>query len=75
MSIYRASPVQLKIKAIAIDTFRENVFILTRHCRALRPERLKGSRKVEINAGGALPPEIWTIRKLSILPHLSLPGL
>ncbi len=53
----------------------ENAFILTRHCRALRPERLKGSRKVEINAGGALPPEIWTIRKLSILPHLSLPGL
>ena len=52
MSIYRASPVQLKIKPIAIDTFRENVLILSRDCRALRPERLKGSRKVEINAGG-----------------------
>ncbi|KAF0177738.1 MAG: thymidine phosphorylase [Caulobacteraceae bacterium] len=52
MSIFRASPVQLKIKPIAIDTFRENVLILSRDCRALRPERLKGSRKVEINAGG-----------------------
>ena len=42
---------QLKIKPIAIDTFRENVLILSRDCRALRPERLKGTRKVEVTAG------------------------
>ncbi len=43
---------QLKVKPIAIDTFRENVLILSRDCCALRPERLKGSRKVEIAADG-----------------------
>lgn len=42
---------QLKIKPIAINTFRENVVILSRDCRALRPERLKGTRKVEVQAG------------------------
>ncbi len=42
----------LKIKPIPIDTFRENVLILSRDCQALRPERLKGSRKVEIEAFG-----------------------
>lgn len=42
----------LKIKPIAINTYRENVLILSRDCHALRPERLKGSRKVEITAAG-----------------------
>lgn len=42
---------QLKIKPIAINTFRENVLVLSEDCRALRPAHLKGSRKVEITAG------------------------
>ncbi len=42
---------QLKIKPLAIDTFRENVLLLSRDCRVLRPERLKGTRKVEVTAG------------------------
>jgi len=44
---------QLRIKAIAIDTLRENVVLLSRGCRALRPERLKGVRKIAIEANGA----------------------
>lgn len=43
---------QLKIKPIAINTFRENVLVLSRDCHALRPERLKGSRKLEVSVGG-----------------------
>ncbi len=42
----------LKIKALPIDTLRENVLVLSRDCVALRPERLTGSRKVEVRAGG-----------------------
>lgn len=52
MNFVRVTPVRLKIKPIAINTFRENVLILSRDCHALRPERLKGSRKVEIETGG-----------------------
>ncbi len=46
------SPGQLRIKALPIDTLRENVAFLSRHCRVLRPQRHAGSRKVEIGAGG-----------------------
>jgi thymidine phosphorylase len=42
----------LRIKPLAIDTLRENVVVLSRHCRALRPERLKGFRKVQVRANG-----------------------
>ena len=42
----------LKVKALAIDTLRENVLVLSRECTALRPQRLTGSRKVEVRAGG-----------------------
>lgn len=43
---------QVKIKPLPINTFRENVLVLSRDCSALRPARLKGSRKVEVTAGG-----------------------
>lgn len=43
---------RLKARPIALDTFRENVVVLSRDCAALRPERLAGQRKVEIRAGG-----------------------
>ncbi|HXQ12266.1 MAG TPA: thymidine phosphorylase family protein [Caulobacteraceae bacterium] len=42
----------LKIKALPVDTLRENVLVLSRDCVALRPERLSGSRKVEVRANG-----------------------
>jgi thymidine phosphorylase len=42
----------LKVKPLPIDTLRENVLVLSRACVALRPERLSGSRKVEVRAGG-----------------------
>ena len=43
---------QLTVRPLAIDTFRENTVLLSRDCRALRPERLAGVRKVEVSAGG-----------------------
>ncbi len=50
--IFEAGGAQLRVKAVAIDTLRENVVLLSRDCRALRPERLKGVRKVAIEANG-----------------------
>ena len=41
----------LRVKALPIDTLRENVVMLARDCRALRPDRFKGSRKVELRCG------------------------
>lgn len=55
LDIDTARPLQgarLKARPVALDTFRENVVILSRHCVAIRPERLAGQRKVEIRAGG-----------------------
>jgi len=43
---------RLKSRPLALDTFRENVVVLSRDCVAIRPERLAGQRKVEIRAGG-----------------------
>lgn len=42
----------LRVKPVAIDSFRENVLLLARSCIALRPERLTGLRKVEVRANG-----------------------
>jgi thymidine phosphorylase len=44
----------LKVKPLPIDTLRENVLVLSRACTALRPQRISGSRKVEVRAGGRL---------------------
>ena len=38
----------LRVRPIGLDTLRENVVILSRHCLAARPERLAGFRKVEV---------------------------
>ncbi len=43
---------RLIAKPIPLDTYRENVAVLSRHCHALRPQRLVGMRKVEVRAGG-----------------------
>ncbi|NWH07248.1 MAG: thymidine phosphorylase, partial [Alphaproteobacteria bacterium] len=43
----------LRVKRLPFDTFRENTAVLSRHCTDLRPERLKGFRKFEIDANGA----------------------
>jgi thymidine phosphorylase len=42
----------LTARRLPLDTFRENVVVLSRDCAAIRPERLLGLRKVEIRAGG-----------------------
>lgn len=44
----------LKARPVALDTFRENVLLLSRGCSELRPERLMGSRKVEVRANGRM---------------------
>jgi thymidine phosphorylase len=42
----------LKARPIGLDTFRENVVVLARNSRVLRPERLRGSRRVEVEVCG-----------------------
>ena len=42
----------LKARALGLDSFRENVVVLARCSTVLRPERLRGSRKVELRAAG-----------------------
>ena len=43
---------QLRLRPVALDTFRENVVLLARDSQALRPARLAGQRKVEVTANG-----------------------
>ena len=42
----------LTARPLPLDTFRENVVVLSRCSTALRPERLSGTRKVEVKARG-----------------------
>jgi thymidine phosphorylase len=42
----------LKARPLGLDTFRENIVILARGSHVMRPERLRGSRKVELSAHG-----------------------
>jgi len=42
----------LKARPLGLDTFRENIVVLARCSHVLRPERLRGSRRVEVRAGG-----------------------
>lgn len=44
-------PEHLTIKPLPIDTHNENVVLLARDCPALRPERLRGTRKVILRCG------------------------
>ncbi|HVK41280.1 MAG TPA: thymidine phosphorylase family protein [Phenylobacterium sp.] len=46
-----ASGARLRVKALPLDTVRENVVFLARNCARLRPERLAGVRKVELWLG------------------------
>lgn len=46
-----SDPTALRIKLVAIDTHTENVVFLARDCPALRPERLRGTRKVVLKTG------------------------
>lgn len=45
------NPEPLAIKPLALDTHNESVVVLARDCPALRPERLRGSRKVILKCG------------------------
>ncbi|MBI5941476.1 MAG: thymidine phosphorylase family protein [Caulobacterales bacterium] len=42
----------LKVRPLGLDSFRENVVLLSRCSHVLRPERLRGSRRVELTAMG-----------------------
>jgi thymidine phosphorylase len=42
----------LKARPLGFDSFRENIVVLARCSHVLRPERLRGSRKVELRAAG-----------------------
>jgi thymidine phosphorylase len=39
---------QLKVRRISLDTGRENVIVISRHSKALRPDVFRGFRRVEI---------------------------
>ncbi len=41
----------LKARPLGLDSFRENVAVLARCSHVLRPERLRGSRRIELRAG------------------------
>ncbi len=41
----------LKARPLGLDSFRENVVVMARCSEVLRPERLRGSRKVELRFG------------------------
>ena len=62
---------RLMAKALRLDTFRENVILLSRQCTALRPERLRGVRKVEISARGVV---MLAVPMLCDDPALVSPG-
>lgn len=38
----------LKLRRIAVDTYRENVAFLNRHCSAYRPEEFQAMKKIEV---------------------------
>lgn len=42
----------LKARPLGLDSFRENVVVLARCSNVMRPERLRGSRKVELRVPG-----------------------
>src|SRR5690242_13047543 len=42
---------KLKIRRINLDTGRENVAVISRHSRALRPEVFRGFSRVELGNG------------------------
>jgi thymidine phosphorylase len=42
---------KLKVRRIALDTGRENVAVISRHSRALRPEVFRGFSRVELDNG------------------------
>jgi len=44
-------PPRLKIRRVSLDTGRENVVVLSRRSRALRPEVFRGFSRVELRAG------------------------
>ena len=41
------------MKRLPLDTLRENVVVLSRTCRVIKPERFAGSRKMAVVNGGA----------------------
>src|SRR4249919_2633074 len=43
-----ASRPQLKIRRVGLDTGRENVIVISRHSKALRPEVFRGFSRVEL---------------------------
>ncbi len=44
---------RLKAKPLALDSYRENVAVLSRRCHVIRPERLSGSRRLELTTRAA----------------------
>ena len=59
----------LKARPLGLDSFRENVAILARCSQVLRPERLRGSRRIELRAGGRVQLATTMIGDDGLLAH------
>jgi thymidine phosphorylase len=46
-----ASQHSLKVRRLPLNTLRENIVVLSRDCRVLKPERFAGSRKLTLRSG------------------------
>ena len=45
---------RLKARLVALDTLRENVVVLSRGNRVIRPEHVQGSRRIELSFGASV---------------------
>jgi len=41
----------LRVRRVSLDTGRENVVVISRHCRALRADIFRGFSRVELQTG------------------------
>lgn len=56
---------QLKLRSIAIDTYRENVAYLNRECETYRAEGFQALSKIEISANGNTMLKMWSMMTIS----------
>ena len=52
MNVESSTRPQLKVRRVNLDTGRENVVVISRRSRALRPEVFRGFSRVELRCGG-----------------------
>jgi thymidine phosphorylase len=51
MTLGDSRPAELRIRRVQLDTGRENVIVISRRSKALRPEIFRGFSRVELRRG------------------------